>query len=521
MEKFKEILLEVWREACRNIEITESLPMIAKMLLPRIPLTQILIRKIDCQELEVSTMAHGINSSYEHYYKSRKCRRDDIEQIHQWHRKKEIIYRSHNSLQDVLKLILPCKNECDFMIGPLEQQGDSLPILILINEDHHKFNSLHIEMMKILLEPFTIAVENDARLREITKLREAAEADKKTLLAKLSRKEIGDFIVGENSGLQSVMERVDLVAISDIPVLIFGETGTGKELISRTIHNKSRRVDGPFIRVNCGAIPSELIDSQLFGHERGAFTGAVETRKGWFERADGGTLFLDEVGEMPLEAQVRLLRILQDGWLERVGGKHPIKVDVRIILATHRDLTSMVAQGKFREDLWYRISTFPMFLPPLRERLQDLKMLTEHFAERSAIRFSLPVIMPTESDIELLSTYNWPGNIRELGTVIDRAVLLGNGHCLEIAKSLGWTDSFGKTPAREAQSGQISPVSNNLPKSLALDEIIKNHIEFILKKTRGKIEGRKGAAALLEVNPHTLRARMRKLAIDWARFREE
>ena len=168
------------------------------------------------------------------------------------------------------------------------------------------------------------------------------------------------------------MERVELVARSDVPVLIFGETGSGKELVARAIHNRSPRAKGPFIRVNCGAIPHELIDSQLFGHEKGAFTGAVETRKGWFERADGGTLLLDELGELPLAAQVRLLRILQDGWLDRVGGQRPISVDVRIVAATHRDLAAMVAEGKFREDFWYRIAVFPIVLPPLRERREDI-----------------------------------------------------------------------------------------------------------------------------------------------------
>jgi hydrogenase-4 transcriptional activator len=368
----------------------------------------------------------------------------------------------------------------------------------------------------VLLEPFTIALENDTRLKEMVKLREAAEADKKSLLVKLSRKEIGDTIIGANDGLKTVLERVELIARSDVPVLIFGETGTGKELISRAIHNKSDRSQGPFIRVNCGAIPSELIDSQLFGHERGAFTGAIETRRGWFEQADGGTLFLDEVGEMDLEAQVRLLRILQDGWMERVGGKHSIKVNVRIVLATNRDLASMVAQGKFREDLWYRIATFPIFLPPLRDRLQDLKPLAKHFAQRSAIRFGLPLLIPDEDDLKLLASYSWPGNIRELGTVIDRAALLGNGKSLEIAKALGWSDSYIK-PSGFTDKNAYKDMENQ--KIDSLDQVLKRHIEAALTYTRGQIEGKYGAAELLKINPHTLRARMRKLGIDWANYR--
>ena len=242
-------------------------------------------------------------------------------------------------------------------------------------------------------------------MREIASLREAAEADRRSLLIRLGRKEIGDTIVGAESGLRSVMDRVELVAPSDAPVLIFGETGTGKELVARAIHNRSRRASGPFDRVNCGAIPPELIDSQLFGHERGAFTGAVEGRRGWFERADGGTLFLDEIGELPLPAQVRMLRILQDGWMERVGGEQSIHVNVRIVAATHRDLAAMVAEGRFREDLWYRIAVFPIVLPTLRERREDIPQLVEHFAARAATRFGLAPVKPTPDDLELLADY--------------------------------------------------------------------------------------------------------------------
>ncbi|MBN2309430.1 MAG: sigma-54 factor interaction domain-containing protein, partial [Candidatus Hydrogenedentes bacterium] len=257
-------------------------------------------------------------------------------------------------------------------------------------------------MMAILLEPFAVALENDQRLREIASLREAAEADRRSLLTRLGRKTLDDTIIGDSSGLRSVMQRVELVARSDVPVLFVGETGTGKELMARAIHRRSARAAGPVIRVNCGAIPPELIDSHLFGHERGAFTGAVEKREGWFERANGGTLFLDEIGELPLAAQVRLLRILQDGWFERIGGHHPVNVDVRLVAATHRDLAVMVSEGTFREDLWYRIAVFPILLPPLRDRRQDIPVLARHFAGRAATRFGLPPLMPAEEDIALL-----------------------------------------------------------------------------------------------------------------------
>jgi transcriptional regulator with GAF, ATPase, and Fis domain len=284
------------------------------------------------------------------------------------------------------------------------------------------------------------------------------------------------------------------------------------------IHNRSPRAAGPFLRVNCGAIPPELIDSQLFGHERGAFTGAVETRQGWFERADGGTLLLDEVGELPLAAQVRLLRILQDGWLEKVGGQKPIHVNVRIVAATHRDLSAMVSETAFREDLWYRIAVFPIILPPLRERREDVPELARHFAECAALRLSLPRTLPTSEDIALLTSYSWPGNIRELSAVIDRAAILGSVKRLEVAKALGVTADLPAPPAEGEPQQPVKPAQpNRFP---TLDEAMRRHIESALALSRGRIEGRRGAATLLQINPHTLRARMRKLQIDWTQFRE-
>src|SRR5262245_46969029 len=297
-----------------------------------------------------------------------------------------------------------------------------------------------------------------------------------------------DPIVGAEAGLAPVMERVNLVAGLDVPVLLLGETGSGKEVVARAIHARSRRAAGPFLRVNCGAIPPGLLDSELFGHERGSFTGALAERRGWFERADRGTLFLDEIGELPLEAQVRLLRVLQDHTLERVGGHRPVSVDVRIVAATHRDLRALSADGRFREDLWYRIAVFPIELPPLRDHVEDVPALANHFALRAATRFGTPPRIPSPEDLELLVAYPWPGNVRELIAVIERAVILGNGARLEVAKALGAPPSA--PAARPAPAGADESFAT-------LDQAVARHIEAALARTGGRIEGRGGAADLL------------------------
>jgi transcriptional regulator with GAF, ATPase, and Fis domain len=373
----------------------------------------------------------------------------------------------------------------------------------------------HRAFVVALLEPLSAALENGRRLRELSAVREAAEADKRSALSRLGREELIDTVVGADSGLAAVLERVSLVARSDIPVLILGETGAGKEVVARAIHERSAHASGPFIRVNCGAIPSELIDSELFGHERGAFTGAEAQRRGWFERADEGTLLLDEIGEMPPAAQVRLLRVLQEGTFERVGGEQPISVRVRVVAATHRDLPALVQAGRFREDLWYRIAGFPIVLPPLRERKQDIPALVEHFARRAAKRFGLRPRSPTIEDLALLTAYEWPGNVRELATVIDRAAILGDGEGLDVATALGTSQPGRARPER----GAPGPMPSEIPVQ-PLAEAMRGHIETALIATRGRIEGARGAAALLRINPHTLRARMRKLGLDWSRFRD-
>ncbi|MDR0392201.1 MAG: sigma-54 dependent transcriptional regulator [Planctomycetaceae bacterium] len=352
-------------------------------------------------------------------------------------------------------------------------------------------------------------------------------------------------IIGYDTGLKLVFERARLVARSDVPVLILGETGSGKEVFARHIHEESRRAGQPFLKVNCGAVPPELIDSYLFGHEKGSFTGAVERRKGWFEAADGGTLLLDEIGELPLAAQVRFLRVLQDGTFEPVGGSGKnIRVDVRIIAATHRNLRQMINEGNFREDLWYRISVFPIRIPPLRERLEDIEQLAKFFIQRAAAKFSLPEIPISKEDIAILEKYPWHGNVREFGAVFDRDLLFGDGKRLALADSLRdsqggqlHTETFTETETITTNSfsnNEEKQPPQNLTKNkneieekspqekmnfASLDDMIRQHIESALTLSQGVVEGNNGAAALLKINPHTLRAKMRKLGIVWSKFR--
>lgn len=315
----------------------------------------------------------------------------------------------------------------------------------------------------------------------------------------------GDHIVGANFGLKEIMEKVRVASGVDSPILLLGETGVGKDVIASAIHYASERKDGPFIKINCGAIPDTLIDSKLFGHEKGAFTGAVDQKRGCFERATKGTLFLDEIGELPLQAQVRFLRVLQDKVIERVGGSREIRIDVRIIAATNRNLKEMVAESKFREDLWFRLNVFPITIPPLRERKMDISALLNYFIEKKSGELklqTLPEVAP--GAIEPLLEYNWPGNVRELQNIVERELILNP------AGPLTFNNFLSQIIEKPLIHDSIEALSSE-----KLDDIIANHIEKVLAKTHGKIHGENGAAERLGVNASTLRNRMNKLGIEY------
>lgn len=387
----------------------------------------------------------------------------------------------------------------------LRAKGDTLGYLVLISEGEEKFKDEHLEWVLLLKEPLVIAMSNTLKHREVLKLNDLLADDNRYLHSELRRLS-GDEIVGANFGLKNVMHKVQQVASLDSPVLLLGETGTGKDVIANSIHYSSSRSTGPFVSVNCGAIPDTLIDSELFGHEKGAFTGALSQKRGRFERANKGTIFLDEIGEMPLQAQVRLLKVLQSREIERVGGVKTIPLDIRIIAATNRNLEEMVKNQLFREDLWFRLNVFPIWIPPLRDRQMDIPALIQHFISLKARELKLPTI-PTLSPgaIDPLMTYHWPGNVRELENVIERALILNPTGPLTFEYL-----NLGQPEKSLELRGQSEKTEN-------LDEVISRHIRRVLSKTKGKVNGSDGAAVLLKINPSTLRNRMKKLGIYYER----
>jgi len=398
------------------------------------------------------------------------------------------------------------------VIVPLRIREELIGWLVLRASGEGRYGEEHLELAGCLAAPFAIALANALAHEEVLRYQAILLDDKRFLNWELHG-DATDGIIGGNTGLRNVMEMVRQVAPLNSTVLILGETGTGKELIANAIHVSSPRRNGPFIKVNCGALPENLIDSELFGHERGAFTGAVAENRGRFERADGGTIFLDEIGELPPNAQVRLLRVLQNHEVERVGGKRPIPVDIRVIAATHRNLQSMVEKGSFREDLWYRLSGFPIVVPPVRQRKEDVPALTRHFVTVRSRDLGIgmpPAIAP--GALQRLMEYDWPGNVRELENLVERELILHRGGPLTFSTILPSSEQKNMLPA--AGNGRsLYPLN--------LDEANSVHITEVLKLAKGKIDGPGGAAKMLGINPSTLRSRLGKLGIIYRRRDQE
>lgn len=376
--------------------------------------------------------------------------------------------------------------------------------VVLISKGPDDFTREHTRLLNLLNDPFALAFTNSRRFRELAKIKDLLADDNQYLQREL-RQLAGDQIVGADTGLRGVMTLVRQVAPQPSPVLVVGETGAGKEVIARAVHELSPRRDGPFIKVNCGAIPQSLMDSELFGHEKGAFTGAINRMRGRFERADQGTILLDEVGELTPEAQVRLLRVLQEKEIERLGGSKPIKLNIRVVAATHRNLADMVKAGVFRQDLYYRLNVFPVHIPPLRQRKDDIEPLVQYFLQcksREMGRRHLPRL--TRVALDILREYDWPGNVRELEHAVERALILGQGQSLDFAEYK--TPKARLVPASDAPEPDLT---------MTLDMVMARHITQVLARTKGRVEGPFGAARVLGLKPGTLRYRMKKLGIPF------
>ena len=381
----------------------------------------------------------------------------------------------------------------------------SIPVIFLtaLTDTFEKVRAFSVGAVDYVTKPFEPA-ELLARVATHIALRREIEAHRKsraTILCLVDEiRSDRDAMVGESPALRRVLEQIAQVAPTHSTVLIQGETGTGKELVARAIHEHSSRRGRPLIKLNCAALPRDLVESELFGHEKGAFTGATQQRRGRFELADGGTLFLDEAGELPLETQVKLLRVLQEREFERVGGMRTVRTDVRVIAATNRDLRARVADGGFRSDLYYRLNVFPIVVPSLRERRSDIPDLVRHFAHKAARKLGRTVHTISPAFIEQACTYDWPGNIRELENLVERAIIMSDGATLDA------TTLFA--PASAAAGAPSA-----LPGNVTLEEIERAHIRGVLQRTGWVIEGDLGAARILGLHPSTLRGRLRKLGL--------
>lgn len=401
------------------------------------------------------------------------------------------------------------------IIAPLAARGRVVGTLNLLSLKPGQYTDLDAEFIPAVATQVGLAVENMNSYEEIAALKARLEAENVYLREEIRTEHNFREIVGNSPALVAVLRKVEQIAPADSTVLILGETGSGKELIARAIHDRSPRKSRPLVKVNCSAISAGLVESELFGHVKGAFTGAIERRVGRFQLADGGAIFLDEVGELPLETQVKLLRVLQEQEFEPVGSDRTVRVNVRIMAATNRNLEEAVSEGRFRADLFYRLNVFPLRVPPLRERLSDVPQLAALFLDRFAKKFGKEMQGISQATMAALMQYAWPGNIRELQNVIERGVVLAQGPVLSL--DLNLPEMEGQAPGGAAHPPDVSktPAASDRPASPAasLEEVESRHIRAVLKQTGGVVEGPKGAATILQLHPNTLRSRMKKLGI--------
>ncbi len=409
---------------------------------------------------------------------------------------------------DMARLVardLNALNESGLLLD-LILEGEYLGVVAATNRRGEKFTEEHARLMLLLHNPLAMACANFRRQRDLKELSDRLSENYRLLQDDLISI-TGDEVIGAGFGLKGVMEMVHQVAPAETPVLLLGETGVGKEVIANTIHRLSSRKNNPLIKVDCAAISEGLMENELFGHERGSFTGAFSRVRGRFERAHGGTLFLDEIGELSTETQKKILRVLQEGIIERVGGSEVINVDIRIIAATHRPLETMVANGKFRKDLFFRLNVFPIPIPPLRDRKEDIPRFVDHFIKIKSRKIKLSSIATLAPGvIDSLMAYRWSGNIRELKNCVERELIINRGNPLTFSSLYNTLPENGEIAVEYLADGYFD-----------LDQVMARHIRKVLDMTAGRVEGKHGAARLLGVHPRTLQHRMKKLNIPFGR----
>jgi len=387
---------------------------------------------------------------------------------------------------------------------PLLKQGQLIGTIKFLSQEKGNYTAAQVRLLQDIANIVAIAVSNALAYEQIKSLKEQLVLENRVLQEEIVQRSIYEEIVGSSKSLQKVLAAIEKVAGTDSTVLITGETGTGKELVAHAIHRRSSRRDRALVKVNCAALPAELIASELFGHEKGAFTGALQQRIGRFEAANGGTIFLDEIAELSPEIQVLLLRVLQEKEFERVGGNRTIKTDVRVIAATNKDLWREVSEGRFRMDLFYRLNVFPVHVPPLRERVNDIPVLVDYFAARLAARTGKKISQIEKRSVCAMQQYSWPGNIRELQNVIERCVILADSEVLRVE------------PGMLMQESQLLTTA---PTATCFGSDRKAQIEAVLRETRGKVYGSNGAAARLGLPATTLDSQLRALGINKHQFK--
>jgi len=506
------ILVDITNSVLSHLEMDGLIAEVSREIHRFFGLSQISIALCD-------NYSSAVYLCYSSYYQPRKPTEKTLYHLDELHRDLAQVLDSNQPMRltldsatkDPLYQHVCAQGMTETLLLPLAFNHKPLGVLVLSHENNHIFTDDNCNLLKQIAARFAIAVDNAAAYEEITRLKDSLKHENLWLNEQIHNNESFSEIIFQSDAMRNILEQVDLVAASDSTVLILGETGTGKELIARAIHRLSERHHRSMIKMNCAAIPSGLLESDLFGHDKGAFTGATTTHIGRFEMADKSTLFLDEIGDMPLDLQPKLLRVLQEREIERIGGNKVIPVDVRLIAATNRNLKSMTDDREFREDLYYRLNVFPIWIPPLRERPEDIPLLATYFTQKIARRMNRNIDCIPRDALEQLSRYPWPGNVRELENVIERAVILTRGNTLNIQlHELNIPKHSRLKTALETPSSLEKRMQTAAPES---DDEERDRIIAALKATNGVVAGARGAATRLGLKRTTLLSRMQRLGI--------